>query len=74
MVRRLSLDKKVIESELEAIKFLVEEEDMPVREAVTFVKKIKESSEILPGKNLELDKISEKKKNLFIKAMEDEWE
>lgn len=67
------LDKEKIESELEAIKFLVENEDMLVREAVAFVKKVKKSSDIISGTCLEFDKLPEKKKNILINAMEDEW-
>ncbi len=72
MGNNLSEKRDKIETELKAVKQLVED-GWSVEDSLEFVRDIKKNSSLLSGKDLEFDKLSEKLKKRLMKAMEEEW-
>lgn len=68
----LSEKKEKIEAELKATKHLMES-GWSLEDSLDFVRKIKKSSSLLSGENLEFDKLSKKVKKKLIQAMKEQW-
>ncbi len=72
-MNKLAEKREKVESELKAVKQLVED-GWTVEDSLDFVRDVKKSSSLLSGEGLEFDMLSDMLKKKLIRAMKEKWE